>query len=90
MKGGDKMNIQAQKKHETRGRKRNPNGKIISNGLFQHQWKKIRSDAISQGIDSAALLRRIVDWYYDAKEQQEIGSYPEEEFKKLEKAEKEK
>lgn len=81
------MNRKAQKKQpiETRGRKRNPGGKILSNGLYELQWQKILDDAKKQGVDGAVLLRQIVTWYYDAKEQQEVN-YSEEEFKKLEKA----
>jgi len=59
---------------ETRGRKPNPRGTIVSNGLFEEQWAKLQSDAQSQGIEGAVLLRRIVDWYYDALEKQD-GKY---------------
>ncbi len=71
---------------ETRGRKRNPRGPILPNGLFKEQWARIQKDASAQGIDSAVLQRRIVDWYYDALEKQD-GSFSQEvEFEKLEKA----
>ena len=68
---------------ETRGRKPNPRGAIVSNGLFEEQWAKIQSDAKVQGIEGAVLLRRVVDWYYDALEKQD-GKYSQTaEFEKL-------
>ena len=76
-------------KEKRRGRKPNPNGEILSNGLFERQWKQIQEDAAKQGIDAAVLQRRIVDWYYAAKTQQaerQSGKYAQEvEFKKLSK-----
>ena len=76
-------------KQDRRGRKPNPNGKILSNGLFERQWECVQQDAIKQGIDAAVLQRRIVDWYYAAKTQQaerQSGKYAQEvEFKKLSK-----
>lgn len=73
---------------ETRGRKPNPRGKIRSNGLFETQWDRIVADAESQGIDANVLLRRQVDWYYDALERQEGKFAQKVEFEKLEKANK--
>lgn len=72
-----------------RGRNPNPNGKILSNGLFERQWNLIQKDAQTQGVDAAVFQRRIVDWFYTAKEQQAerlTGVYANEmEFKKLSK-----
>lgn len=57
------------KKPETRGRKKNPNGNIVSNGLFDWQWERICKDASKEGLDGGAVkLRQIVDWYYTSKQ----------------------
>jgi hypothetical protein len=52
-----------------RGRKASED-KILSNGLYQSQWARIQSDAKAEGIDAAVFLRRTVNWFYTAKEQQ--------------------
>lgn len=71
-----------------RGRKPNPRGAIASNGLFVSQWKQIKADALAQGIDANVLLRRQIDWYYDALEKQDGKYSQKEEFEKLEQANK--
>jgi len=71
---------------ERRGRKPNPNGKILSNGLFVRQWNRIQKQAVAEGVDAAVLQRRIIDWYFTAVDQQE-GLYSHKpEFEKLSKA----
>jgi hypothetical protein len=67
---------------ETRGRKKNPRGPILSNGLFKDQWDRLSVDAAKQGIDTAVLMRRAIDWYYNALEKQE--GILKEDFEKLE------
>ena len=52
-----------------RGRKPNTE-KIVSNGLFKSQWEQIQCDAKAENIEAAVLHRRIVSWYYTAKQQQ--------------------
>lgn len=71
---------------ETRGRKPNVRGKILSNGLFEDQWERILKDAQSQGRDGAVILREIVDWWFDGKES--LTGITHEEFLKLPKPEK--
>lgn len=69
---------------ETRGRKKNPRN-ILPNGLFEDQWEKIMQAARVENVDGAVVLRRIVDWYHDAKEKQD-GRYSQKvEFEKLDK-----
>lgn len=69
---------------ETRGRKANPR-KIQHNGLFEDQNERIKLVAGKEAVDAAIILRRIVDWYFDAKEVQEAKFASEQEFQKLEK-----
>lgn len=61
---------QAQKKaQEKRGRKSSER-KILKNGLYEDQWARILADAKLEGSNEGVkVLRRIVDWYYTAKEQ---------------------
>jgi hypothetical protein len=81
-------------KEKRRGRKLNTRGEILSNGLYKDQWERIQSDATKQEIDAAVFHRRIIDWFYTAKEMQaerQNGDYAQEgNFKKLPKKNKNK
>src|SRR5262245_11875788 len=51
---------------ETRGRKANARGRILSNGLFESQQEQLLESAEKHNRDSAAvILREIVDMVYD-------------------------
>ena len=55
-------------KQNKRGR---PKGKKIGdNGLTDEQWLRIKKEADFLGIPAANHLRRIVSWYFSAKEQE--------------------
>lgn len=69
---------------ETRGRKSNPRGNILSNGLFESQQELLIATQLKHSRDSAtAVLRECIDLIYDERIIQYASSLGDSEQKVL-------
>jgi hypothetical protein len=46
-------------------RKKNPEDRVLSNGLLPRQWERLNKEAVKRGyVETAPYLRAIVDEYF--------------------------